>query len=241
IPEEPEKKESKTVIYFYERRSLMGVNDYKENCFVNLTTTLPKEESTFKEVVEENSGLMGLLIIIGLLLSYLWNARHYYFLVPFYTNIPEDKLLNHEKRGKIADFLHENNGSTLTKISEGTGINKQTLRHHMRLFAQSDVVLKKDKRFFIREKDRHVFDTEILSPVLQRVLEVIMENEGITVTQLKEATGRSKPWVGKRLRELLVFDLIEIVQPGRYKHIYLKSSSVDRSTQVPVMPKPLAG
>ena len=175
--------------------------------------------------MKNNSFLLSVITFTSVVFGYLWYGRKYYFLAPFYMTIPKERLLDHENREKISHFLTEYNGSKLSEISQGTGIHLQTLRHHMRLFEQSNLVLKKDKRFFIKKQGSEVFDTEVLSPVLQRLFEIIRGNDGISIMKLGENTKRSKPWIGNRINDLLVLDLIEIVPIGRFKYIYPKGKS----------------
>ena len=230
IPECPESVLSTTLIRFSEKEHKPIIDDYSpilSNNYQwqfddNLITHHSTESDAFtpSEAIISNSFLLPILAFSSLIFGYLWYGRKYYFLTPFYMTIPKEKLLDHENREKISQYLTVNNGSNLSEISQGTGIHLQTLRHHMHLFEQSNLVLKKDKRFFIRKPGSDVFDTEILSPVLQRVFEIIRDNDGITMTKLVENTKRSKPWIGNRINDLLVLNLIEIVTIGRFKYIY---------------------
>ena len=229
IPSNPDVNSSTTYIVFSERASTGGNNDYEvsevDEYLQAHLNILKSVSTTPTEIVESNSQIFLLMFIVSAFSLRLWQGRKYYLLAPFYMNIPKEKLLNHENREKISNFLATSNGSNLSEISVGTGINIQTLRHHMKLFEQSNVVLKKDKRFFIKKDGSEVFDTEIMSPVLQRLFDLIRNSEdGITVSGLLEKTGRSKPWIGNRINDLLTLDIVEIVKVGRYKYIYPKGS-----------------
>ena len=206
IAECPDSNQSITKIRFWEKEHIpiiddyspIFTNDYEWQFDDNLTTHYSTESDAFTPsgVIKSNSFLLSILASSSLIFGYLWYGRKYYFLTPFYMTIPKEKLLDHENREKISQYLTVNNGSNLSEISQGTDIHLQTLRHHMHLFEQSNLVLKKDKRFFIRKPGSDVFDTEILSPVLQRFFEIIRGNDGITMTKLVENTKRSKPWIG---------------------------------------------
>jgi len=217
-------------------------NDYHMEYAERIETKLIEEDETtnLSETLKNNYVFLPIIFIFAIFSSYLWHGRKYFFLAPFYMNIPKEKLLNNENREKISRYLTEYNGSNLSEISHGTNINIQTLRHHMKLFEQSNVVLRKEKRFFIKKPGSEVFDTEILSPVMQRVFDIIRTREGISVTQLVEETGRSKPWIGNRLYDLQALDLVEIVKVGRFKYIYPKGSnlgetkSIKQLTTVPI-------
>lgn len=229
IPNETDELISETYVHIWERDHIPIVSDfsnegYEHSIRVELTTGIIEKEnnpSSLNEIVDNNP-LMIVLVGLILLTGYLWHGRKYYFLTPLYMHIPKEKLLDQENREKISRYLLMYNGSNLSQISQGTGINASTLRHHMRLFAQSNVVLKKDKRFFIREPDKKGFDTKILSPGLQRVFTIIQNVDGITMSNLASTIKRSKPWIGNRIHELLALDYIEIQKAGRFKHIYPK-------------------
>lgn len=235
IPQHPDSNQSITKLAFWEKESIADGDDflpispteYKRQWGFNLTTNLKQSTDIIStsEIVANNSLLFSLILLLSASLGYVWHGRKYFFLAPFYMNIPKEKLLDNENREKISHYLSQYNGSNLSEISHGTGIHVQTLRHHMRLFEQSNLVLKKEKRFFMRKPGSDVFDTEILSPILQRVFGIIRENDGISVSQLIGDTKRSKPWIGNRLNDLLTLDLIEIVKVGRFKYIYPKGQS----------------
>ena len=233
IPTNPNLEKSNTLLAFSERihniaGELIPLTAPEEDAINAHLITIHNEDSndvSLKTVLVNNTFLILLLCLCSLSLGYLWHGRKYFFLAPFYMNIPKEKLLDHLNREKISGYLSEYNGSNLSEISYGTGINIQTLRHHMRLFEQSNLVLKKNKRFFIKKSESEIFDTEILSPVLQRVFEIIREGDKITVSKLIERTKRSKPWIGNRLHDLLLLDVIEIVKVGRFKYIYPKGQT----------------
>lgn len=218
IPTNPENKECVSKLRFYQKYSYFGLN-YSEDLQHELTTSVQEEEK---------SNTLSLILISSIslffigALGYLWYGRKYFLLAPLYTNIPKEKLLDHENRKIISNFLSENNGSRLSEISNGTGIHLQTLRHHMKLFEQSNFVTRKEMRYFIRKPGSDVIDTDVLSPVLQRLIEIIQSSDGVSISQIVEETNRSKPWIGNRIHDLLVLDLIEIVSVGRFKYIYPK-------------------
>lgn len=237
IPIDPIEDYSLSKVSFWEKVSLYTIDDispiknqeYSRETVPTFTTSLKIEDIEFtpSSFASNNPYFIGILIFSSLSFGYIWYGRKYFFLAPLYMNIPKEKLLDNANRDRISQYLSQYNGSNLSEISQGTGINIQTLRHHMRLFEQSNIVLKKEKRFFIRKNGSEIFDTEILSPVLQRVFEVIRDGNGITVSELVNATNRSKPWIGNRLHDLLTFNLIEIHKLGRYKYIYPKGQSPD--------------
>ena len=230
IPHETDLLTSETQIHFFDRDHVPILSEHSDEGYTHrisekLYTEIIEKHvnpSSPKEAVMNNPVITIILVALILLPGYVWHGRKYFFFEPLYMKIPKEKLLDHEKREKISHYLSMYNGSNLTEISQGTGINIQTLRHHMRLFEQSNFVIQKEKQFFIKNAESEVFDTAILSPALQRVLTIIKNVDGITVLDLVSTTKRSKPWIGNRIHELLLLDLIEIQKVGRFKHIYPK-------------------
>lgn len=231
IPFHPTESNTTTLMDFYERENIVIVSEISKSEYRlagddEIYTTIEEihDKNSFSQKITEESPSYIRVFIISILFTYIWYGRKFFFLSSLYTNIPKDKLLDNKNRGKISAYLSDNNGSNLSEISQGTGIHLQTLRHYMKLFEQSNLVLKKDKRFYIRNSGSDIFDTDILSPVLQRVFEIIKESDGITISDLIETTNRSKPWIGNRLHDLLTLDIIEIRTVGRFKYIYPKGS-----------------
>ena len=228
IPSNPLYSESTSIIRIIENPHLIFENViFKplDNYYhISIITTLATESDTNNLINDISSSLLiyPFLLVLGFSSTYLWHGRKYFFFSTLYMNIPKEKIFDSQKREMISSYLNENNGSNLSQISNGTGIHLQTLRHHMKLFEQSEIVLRKDKKYFLKRPGSNVFDTEILSPVLQRLFEIIQDKNGITHSELIEVTNRSKPWIGNRIHELLQLDLIEIEERGRYKYIHPK-------------------
>jgi len=224
IPKNPDSNQSLTTINLYERPSMGGVNDYSRQFHINLTTSIKEKNSaTPAEILMEQTGLLFLFAIMSLIFGYFWRARHYYLLgTPLYSRIMDNRILDKESRKKIFDFLQGNNGSTLKEISEGTQINYWNARSDMEHLLKHNFVLKKDRRYFVKSEGSFVFDTSILSPVYQRLIEIIEENGRTTMKELQKQTGRSRPWLGKKMKELMEWDLIQIDQIGKFRYVSLK-------------------
>lgn len=229
IPDETDLVAVETHIHIFDRDHMLFLSEqthegYQHRIREKLFTAISKQQnnpSAPKEMVANNPFI---ILFVGVILAsgYVWYGRKYFFLAPLYMNIPKERLLNHESREKIFHYLSIYNGSNLSEISQGTGINIQTLRHHLKLFEHYNFVMKKEKRFFIKKPGTEVFDTKILPPVLQRVFNIILDGDGITVSNIVSTTKRSKPWIGNRIHELLTLDLIDIQKVGNYKYIYPK-------------------
>lgn len=232
IPSQPSEDFCYTIIQINESPYLYNdhkydipiINRYDTNLSIPLKTDLTYNEinEDLHLIIFNNFFLFSIIPVFIVSSAYIWHGRKYFFFSTLYMNIPKEKIFDSQKREMISSYLNENNGSNLSQISNGTGIHLQTLRHHMKLFEQSEIVLRKDKKYFLKRPGSNVFDTEILSPVLQRLFEIIQDKNGITHSELIEVTNRSKPWIGNRIHELLQLDLIEIEERGRYKYIHPK-------------------
>ena len=114
------------------------------------------------------------------------------FVVPLYSRIRKDKVLDKFTRGQIYHHIKYNPGETYNSIKKDLGLSNGGLTYHLRVLERAGLIHSKRNGTF-----RHFYPKEMplpdevfrLSPIQKAVIEMIKEQPGITQVKLTEETG----------------------------------------------------
>jgi DNA-binding MarR family transcriptional regulator len=136
-------------------------------------------------------------------------------LVPLYSLVHDEKVLDHFFRGRLFEYIKENPGVTFTALKEHFEVNNGTLTYHLHRLEKEDLItfrnLGKYKLFYadgVRIKGVEV----VISPMDKEIIEIISSEPGITSSQVIAMLKgeRSSRTVSRHLKQLERKGFIEV-------------------------------
>jgi DNA-binding MarR family transcriptional regulator len=136
-------------------------------------------------------------------------------LVPLYSIVHDEKVLDHFFRGRLFEYIKENPGVTFTALKEHFEVNNGTLTYHLHRLEKEDLItyrnLGKYKMFYadgVRIKGVEV----VISPMDKEIIELISSEPGITSSQIIAMLRgeRSTRTVSRHLKQLERKGFIEV-------------------------------
>jgi parallel beta-helix repeat protein len=163
-----------------------------------LTSEIPpiSEDEGEGESVIPNLGLLGLSAISALLICIIASLyslteggkyKLVGLMIPLYTRIKKDQVLNHYLRGRINGYIEANPGEHYNAIKYALNINNGALTYHLRVLERENVIVSKRDGMYKRFYPKNVKipkNYRRLSDVQKRIVKTINEFEGITQTEI---------------------------------------------------------
>lgn len=128
-------------------------------------------------------------------------------LVPLYSLVHDEKVLDHFFRGRLFEYIKEHPGVTFTALKEHFEVNNGTLTYHLHRLEREDLItyrnLGKYKMFYadgVRIRGCEV----VISPMDKEIIELISERPGITTAQVISLLKgeRSQRTISRHLKQL---------------------------------------
>ena len=177
-------------------------------------------------------GAIGIALAVFLALGGLavgWNEAVMFALItqllPLYSKIRREEVLDQYTRGKIHGYIIANPGEHYNSIKAQLKVKNGTLAYHLRVLEREGYVKSaRDgpyKRFYPQEavvpKNRSEF-----SSIQEVVLENVRASPGITQNDVAARMGVSSQVVNYHIRNLVRAGRIRLQREGRITRCYLK-------------------
>jgi predicted transcriptional regulator len=141
-----------------------------------------------------------------------------YFLVPLYSKLNKDKVLNQFLRGQIYGYIMAYPGENYSSIKKAMGVENGTLTHHLYILEREGFVSSRvdgrNKRFYpagvTREKKTKA------SMIQKAILKMIRQGPDLTQTEIAEALGTSKQVVNYHIKSLQKIGLLSVAKNGSH-------------------------
>jgi len=151
-------------------------------------------------------------------------ALLFLLLLPMYTRLRHDKVLDHETRGMIRGYIVANPGDHYNSIKEALELPNGTLAYHIQVLQKEMIVRSvKDGKF------RRFYPAEMRVPEggeptkIQRViLDLIRTNPGITARDAAGLLGLTSSTVSYHLEKLEELSRVEYRREGITKRLYVR-------------------
>ena len=173
-------------------------------------------------------GAGGTVVIVGLaswLVAFLAaseNGKYAIFklvLVPLYTKIKREEVLDQFTRGRIYGMIESNPGVHYTLIKKKMGVGNGTLTYHLTTLEREGFVRSEwdglYKRFYPSQMARSPTDILELSRVQMELMGHIRTDPGITQKELSMRTGLSKRVISYHVSRMTQARLIRVVRDGK--------------------------
>lgn len=148
-------------------------------------------------------------------------------LIPFYSRLSREDLLDHPTRRAVYDALHEDQGLKLREVADEAGCAPSTARYHLRRLKDEDLVAAADggggTRWFAvgsLSPDEMAVRAALDVGDSRTVFEALRENPGASLTEIAETVGSSPPATHKIVGRLVDAGLVEKERAGRKVALY---------------------
>jgi predicted transcriptional regulator len=150
-----------------------------------------------------------------------------------YKRIFGRNVLDQEVRSKIYDHIKENPGVHYSAIANETGINRGTLRYHLKMLQMHDNVRVFHgtgyTRYFENNMKFNEYDQKVLhhlrNDTSKKILEVLVKNPDVSRKDIADAVGVSAPSVSWYMKHLCEDGIMGISREGRHVRYHLSSEA----------------
>jgi Mn-dependent DtxR family transcriptional regulator len=177
-------------------------------------------------------------------------------LVPGFSRIAKDELLDHDRRAKIFEMIKQNPGIRLSELAHGLDLPWGSCMHHLRKLRADRLITFKQvghhKCYFVNGSGLSDHEMAAVSLVkgdtLQGIAAYLDANPRVSLKELAQGVGISSPLAAFHVGKLARAGLVQKVRDGRSVRLVLAAplphallTPVDlRTTASPAAPAPVA-
>jgi predicted transcriptional regulator len=144
-------------------------------------------------------------------------------LVPLYTKIKREKVMDHFVRGRIYEFVCQNPGVNYSAIKEQFKLTNGTVTYHLSMLERQEFIRAKQdgiyKRYFSNNGGPAASEVEPMSLQLN-IAKAIRERPGMTQKELAKHLGSSKQLVSYHIRRMKKDGQLETRRDGRSVRVF---------------------
>lgn len=167
-------------------------------------------------------GAMGAIVVtLGAFTGFTEYGRFrffLYFLVPLYSRLSKEKVLNQFLRGQIYGYIMAYPGENYSSIKKAMGVENGTLTHHLYILEREGFVTSRvdgrNKRFYPAGMTR--VKKAKASMIQKAILKMIRQGPNLTQTEIAEALGTSKQVVNYHIKSLEKIGLLSVAKNGSH-------------------------
>jgi predicted transcriptional regulator/protocatechuate 3,4-dioxygenase beta subunit len=144
-------------------------------------------------------------------------------LVPLYTKIKREKVMDHFVRGRIYEFVCQNPGVNYSAIKDQFKLTNGTVTYHLSMLERQEFIRAKQdgiyKRYFANNGGPSASDVEPMSLQLT-IAKTIRQHPGMTQKEIAKHLGSSKQLVSYHIRRMKKEGQLETRRDGRSVRVY---------------------
>ncbi|MEW6069638.1 MAG: VWA domain-containing protein, partial [Candidatus Thermoplasmatota archaeon] len=153
--------------------------------------------------------------------------------VPLFTKLKKENILDHYTRGRIHGFIEANPGAHFNLIKRALGLNNGTLSYHLYVLEKNSLIKHSNDGF--KERFYPIYakipKVPYLSKTEESILDEIKAMPGITQKELKLKLNLSQPLLSYYTTKLTELELLEAVREGKEIKYYLKEKGEGKGTE----------
>jgi len=141
-------------------------------------------------------------------------------IIPLYTRIQKEDVLDQFVRGQIYGYIKTNPGVHYNQIRREIGIKNGTLSYHLNVLEKTEMI--KSRREGLRY--RAFYPTGMKFPEKERyrltelqikIMDTIKENKGITQKEIAKKLGKKPQTINYNIKMLQQAKLIDVIKKGK--------------------------
>ncbi|MCU0799327.1 MAG: hypothetical protein MUC62_06610 [Candidatus Thermoplasmatota archaeon] len=180
-------------------------------------------------------GMTGGISLLAGSAAYLYSASETFrwrwlllTLVPLYSLIKDDKVLDHFFRGRLYEFIKVNPGITYTALKDHFDVNNGTLTYHLLKLEREGLLVHRNMgryKLFYAEGVRIRGCEIVVSELDIEMLSIIGRMPGINAPDLfsSVSTTRSKRTMSRHLKQLQRKGLVDVRSTGPERQLFVRS------------------
>ncbi len=139
-----------------------------------------------------------------------------FFLVPLYSKLNREKVLNQFLRGQIFGYIMAYPGENYSSIKRALNIENGTLTHHLHILEREGFVdSRTDGRYKRFYPTGITTDEKVKTSMIQKaILKMIRQSPKITQTEIADSLGTSKQVVNYHVKALQKVGLLSVARNG---------------------------
>jgi uncharacterized repeat protein (TIGR01451 family) len=148
------------------------------------------------------------------------------FIVPLFSRLKKENVLDHETRGMIRGYIVANPGDHFNSIKDTLDLKNGTLAHHINILEREGIVKSvkdgKFRRFF--PTGMRISENAYPTKIEKLILDIIAETPGITQKDIGTQLGMSQPTVSYHITKLRKAKRLHTEKHGMSLRHYLEDS-----------------
>jgi predicted transcriptional regulator len=150
-------------------------------------------------------------------------------LMPLYTKLHRDEVLDHFTRGQIFGYIKANPGENYNTIKESLELTNGTLSHHLKILESEDYIYSKRDKFYTRFYPKglkiSILDAAQLNKLQKIIFNTVQESPGLSQHEIVTQLGASQQVISYNLTKLVRDDLLVIDKRGREKVYFINEEN----------------
>lgn len=220
-------KDSNGLTYYYQKNQTFKLTTAK---FVELWV------GENKETVAVSSAGIGGVALLGFALTETGKYKLLALLpllIPMYTRIQKEDVLDQFVRGQIFGFIKSNPGVHYNEIMRKLDMKNGTLSYHLHMLEKTRMIKSRKEQF----RYRAFYPTGMKFPKRERyrltelqmdIIKTIKENEGITQKDIAKKLNEKHQTINYNIKVLQQAELIHIRRNGRKTSCYVFEDTSDQ-------------
>ena len=184
--------------------------------------------------------IFATLVLLAAMIAISENVKYGLLLalIPLYSKIKREKVLDHFIRGQIFGYIMANPGEHYNSIKLALDITNGSLAHHLRTLEREQFVKSKRfglyRRFYpwaMRVPEDGYFQ---LNEIQKNVLDLCRHQPGVSQKELAASLNLTPPTINYHIAILAEHGHVSVIRRGRKTHVYLlKGANDEAHGQVP--------
>ncbi|HEX9815671.1 MAG TPA: winged helix-turn-helix transcriptional regulator [Candidatus Thermoplasmatota archaeon] len=229
---------------FWDGKGLRSDDAIRDGVPGEVTFTLQSGAAPSSGTVKDVGAVVGYTVagtagLLGLSALFTEFGRYHFlrllFLLPGFTRVQKEAVLEHSKREELYNFIKSNQGPSFSDLRRSLELSNGNLIHHLRILEmQGYVTGQRDgfrKRFYVRGPK--VVPTTYLTRTQQQLLDVIGAHPGLTQKELSGLVGLPRELVFYHTKQLAMRGRLEIKQDGNRRRYWLSATPAPATSGMP--------
>ncbi|MEE9506257.1 MAG: FG-GAP-like repeat-containing protein [Thermoplasmata archaeon] len=219
--------DSGTMTVRIEGRDIFGLTDVQD--FVVEVPALPLPPPVVPDETPYVAGAAVTVIsavAVAALISENIKLALFMLIVPLYTKIRRERVLDHFVRGQIYGYILANPGEHYNAIKHALNLTNGSLAHHLRTLEREEFVKSRKFGLYRRFYPKHMRIPEDgdfrMNNVQSNIVDVIDRNPGISQKEIAQAMNVTPPTVNYHIGILASAKMIRVVREGRRTNCFIE-------------------
>ncbi|UCE74550.1 MAG: winged helix-turn-helix transcriptional regulator [Methanomassiliicoccales archaeon] len=214
----------------YDNRTILlqaSNDDFRSNIAelkISIHPSVEKSEWWSPTVAAAAAGTLGIIGVISS--TEIGKYKFLSIILPLYTKLNKEEILDHYTRGKIHGYILANPGDNYNSIRKALDISNGSFAYHLRVLEREGMIKSKRdglyKRFYPSGM-KIPADNGQLKEIQRLIIKKIKETPGMSQKDIADFLGVASSTIHYHVQGLIEADMIESKRMGRKVRYFLNS------------------